>query len=328
MYQVLNISNLLSPFEDILSKCQVGKDLRGYDKNTFITGSHLQKVINGKSKLLSVNEIAYGSCRTGRDVYIEKGVNRPVSKKIRQGTKSFEREAGIIGERFFLNILNTRNLNENTYSKVQKRSDNFMKNFMKKQRDELEYLENDSKEDYDIFISGLRSGGRSESILKVINSMTLGKRAIKKPDIERGLELHPKKQIGISTPSKPDFIIPKLGLIGDVKTGEELKDKHLLTCAGYALAYENEFRKDIDWGMIYFFKAKNYTKYGKQISLPQLYLFPIDDDLRSYYIGERNRALETISKDTIPQFPTGRDTDPCHKCKHLEFCESKGLVIQ
>jgi len=66
-------------------------------------------------------------------------------------------------------------------------------------------------------------------------------------------------QIGISTPATPDFLIEKYGAVGDIKSGVKFEDHYLLTCAGYAIAYENWKRKekrDINFGIIYFFPTR------------------------------------------------------------------------
>ena len=326
MYQVINVVNVLDPFEEIYGKVTVSDELRGDNSEILVTGEFASAINKGTIFPLSVNEVSNQYCPTGRDVYISKGLNRPQSGKIRDGSPSFERTAGMIGENFFVEILSDEIKGKKSYKELKGDSDQYFVNFLGSKK-KLKELKNESSRDYDIFLSQLRSSSRVEATVSNFLSGFTDKK-ITKDNIEFHRSLNPNSLTGISKDSKPDFLIPNLKLVGDIKSGEALRDSDLLTCTGYAIAYENDIREYIDWGMIYFFKAKNRVKYGNYVSLPQVYIFPIDNSLREWYIQRRDRALTIAKMDDYPPFPQEEDRKDCHHCKFESFCVEKGLVIK
>jgi CRISPR/Cas system-associated exonuclease Cas4 (RecB family) len=134
-------------------------------------------------------------------------------------------------------------------------------------------------------------------------------------------------EIGISSSVEPDFLIDKYKVIGDVKSGTEFKPFHQLTCTGYALAYENEKKKDINWGIIYFFPTKNPSAYVKPVTFAQIYIFPIDDNLRRWFLDFRNQDYGTISKNRPPKFPKVKNRQHCSYCKFNDQCKNQGLKV-
>lgn len=126
-------------------------------------------------------------------------------------------------------------------------------------------------------------------------------------------------EIGISKSSTPDFIIERSKVVGDIKTGVYFDERLLLTCAGYALAYENWKKKDIDWGMICFVPTRVPTNYTNATTNSQLYVFPVSNPLRQNFLDERDSAYGVVSKENIPNFPPNREK--CKKChKYREVC--------
>ena len=145
-------------------------------------------------------------------------------------------------------------------------------------------------------------------------------------NIKSSLQLEPNPiEIGISSPAEPDFLIKKYQVIGDIKSGIEFKNFHQLTCAGYALAYENEKKRDIDWGIIYFFPTRNPSAYVKPITFAQIYIFRLDDNLRKWFLDFRNQDYDIISKDKPPDFPEPDKRRHCKRCRFEEQCKSAGL---
>jgi CRISPR/Cas system-associated exonuclease Cas4 (RecB family) len=133
-------------------------------------------------------------------------------------------------------------------------------------------------------------------------------------------------EIGISNPAVPDFIIPETKIVGDIKTGVNFAPNHQLTCAGYALAYEDQNKgAKIDWGIVYFFPTRNPSAYVKPITFAQVYIFPIDDQLRRWFLHSRNEAYKIVSSPTIPQFPETPHRTHCSLCKFYKFCKENGL---
>ena len=142
------------------------------------------------------------------------------------------------------------------------------------------------------------------------------------------LGLNPKStEIGISRGVEPDFLIEGYKVIGDIKSGTEFESFYQFTCTGYALAYENEKKKDINWGIIYFFPTRNPSAYVKPITFAQIYLFPIDDDLRRWFLDSIIEDYGIISKEEPPGFPEKEKRTHCNYCSFNEQCKSGGLEI-
>ncbi|MCD6573463.1 MAG: CRISPR-associated protein Cas4, partial [Thermoplasmata archaeon] len=150
-----------------------------------------------------------------------------------------------------------------------------------------------------------------------------------KIDIPRKRKQH-IKQVGINLPASPDFIIPKYGIVGDIKTGIEFKPHFQLTCAGYALAYENVkgIGNDINWGIIYFFPTRNPSLFRKSITFAQVYIFPIDDYLRKEFLAKRDEAYDIISKSQKPALPRSNERKHCEYCRFREICIRDGLDLE
>ncbi len=329
MKQVINVSNALSPFDEIFGEFEISGDRRGWSQETFVPTEFKLPLSDELIKPLSVNQIANANCPTGRDLYISKGKKKPlILPGGRSGDPSFERSAGVIGENYFTSLFKEKIKKVLSYNELKHLSDDFTNKFINSNKEKMEALRIDYNDEVvDFFISSLKSGGRIENIIDTVNQTFSSGKTIKESDIIPKEKLNPDLQLGLSQDSEPDFVIPTLGIIGDIKSGESLKKKHLLTAAGYALAYENYKRKPIDWGMIYFFKASNFYGLGKQISLPQVYLFPIDDQLRDHFTEARNDALSIIVSDNIPDFPKADNRKQCLYCKFKSFCVDKGLVL-
>lgn len=327
MYSIVNAANIVNPIEEVLDEIKISNNFRGYNDDFLVTGKF--KILLEKNIIhrLSVNEISNRWCPTGRDVYIAKGIERP-GNKVRRGDSTFGRSAGMIGEDFFMGLLEEDFGREISYAKLNGKSDDYLKKFKAIKSDDLNSLKRRSSGDFIILMSGLKLGGRFESSISSLLSNISGDQHLTIEDILFKETIQPTPLSGLSAESKPDFMIPKLKLVGDVKSAESLESAHLLTCAGYALAYENWKREDINWGMIYFFKGKSFQKYGSYISTPQVCLFPISDNLRSWFKEMRDDFLELISQKEYPKFPDAeKRSEFCRTCKYRSFCKKKGLEI-
>lgn len=326
MFQIVALWNLVRPDKD-LENFKI--DLRGYSHETFLTGQFSIKLSSKEIKPLSVSDIADFLCPTRRDLYIKKGKNRPMGVKKR---KTWGRIAGGIVEKFSRNLLAINNGDLNTYSDIIKAANNISNNFKNANRFafmELDSLKSKSEEEPNWFLNLLTYSGRAELGFKLLHKVLLKKNdEMNIDDISiTSCELKPNPlQIGISSPVKPDFLIEKYNIVGDIKSGiGGFKDYYLLTCTGYALAFENEKEKDINFGIIYFFPTR-HSEYVKPISFVQIYIFPIDDNLRMYFLQKRNEAYRIISMNHPPDFPH-EDTQQCHYCQYLDFCISEGLKL-
>jgi CRISPR/Cas system-associated exonuclease Cas4 (RecB family) len=199
----------------------------------------------------------------------------------------------------------------------------------------LEEIEPTERGNTDWLIRLLKISGRAEFALKFLNeilkkNVLLTADNIKIEDIDSKKEKRDHiKQIGINLPSSPDFIVPKYGIVGDIKTGTEFKSHFQLTCASYALAYENVKGRgnDISWGIIYFLPTRSPSWFVKPITFAQIYIFPIDDYLRQWFIVERDKAYSIISKKEPPEFPPENEREHCRYCKYKKYCQSQGLEV-
>ena len=335
MFKVVVMLNLTRPNLDM--KDLVGEiKYRGYSKESFLPGEFAWKISERKINPLSVSDISDVYCPTRRDLYFRKGVNRLPRTK-RRGRATWGSAAGNLVERYILSIAKIEKKKNMVYSDIitisEKKFNNFFEDDnIKIMRRELKRLENthEEKGNTEWLERILRNNGRAELALNYLNKLLMEDFSIKEQDILTGedakIDINNRrdkvKQIGINLPASPDFIIPKYGIVGDIKTGIEFKPNFQLTCTGYALAFENVHGKghDINWGIIYFLPTRIPSLYRKSLTFAQIYIFPIDDYLRSEFIAKRNEAYSIISKKTIPELPTKDNRDHCKYCKFKEIC--------
>ncbi len=297
---------------------------------------------------LSVSNIADIYCPTRRLLYLDKGINRPPAKRSKT---TWGRIAGNIVEDYVRRILEENVGQDRSYSSLIGYSKSLDEEFINSRRNisQLEKLRNIEKTaegqersetgDADWLLKLLKCNGRAELGSKVLHSLIRETESLDITDIEietdqKKLEIKPKEyQIGISSPARPDFIILRSGIVGDIKTGvikedvNPFKNHFLLTCAGYALACENQYKgeHDINWGMIYLIPTRVPSDYIRPLTFAQLYVFPIDDHLRRWFLDKRDEAYDIISKPDPPHFPSRDERHHCKYCRFRDYCVSRGL---
>lgn len=355
MLQVVVLWNLTRPDQEMVDSIK-NIELRGYNSDTFLTGEFASKIrlkieldaerrrrkINrlqyqrelknlGAIKPLSVSDIADRYCPTRRDLYFTKGINRPRIS----GKTTWGRVAGNVVEKYLKDILNER-ISPNKYSNLISESKEFNKSFIKSneriisQLQQIEKRKEATAGDTEWFLRLISNNGRAEFGLSLLHSILKEPQSLDVGKVLLHHKIHPNTtQIGINSPATPDFIIPHLGIVGDIKTGIEFKPYYQLTCAGYGLAYENEHGKgnDINWGIIYFFPTRNPSAFVRPLTFAQIYIFPIDDNLRRWFLFSRDQAYRIISKPQAPDFPKKDKRGQCHICKFREYCEKEGLEL-
>jgi len=349
MFQVIVMWNLTRPNQE-LSETINKIGLRGYNKETFITGEFAWKIAEGEIKPLSVSDIADKHCPTRRDLYIRKGVSRP-SRRIRRGRITWGSKAGVLVEGYLRKIvkeaLEDTGINSN-YSEIIEISDTNHNSYVSSKQLEIKRLEKlEERHPREKGNTGwlkelLKSNGRAEFAFNYLNEVLkenssinsrdilIGENArIDKPDKPRERKKY-VKQIGINLPATPDFIIPKYGIVGDIKTGIEFNPNFQLTCAGYALAYENikGENNNINWGIVYFFPTRNPRLYRKSLTFAQVYIFPIDDYLRKEFLAKRDEAYSITSRKEYPPLPKENERDKCGHCKFKDFCRQNDLEVK
>jgi CRISPR/Cas system-associated exonuclease Cas4 (RecB family) len=335
MFQVINAWNLVNPKKN-LSNAVRNIKLRGYDKEVFLTGEFTNKLVNGSLRPLSVSNIADKYCPTRRDLYFYKGINRlaGVGQQENWGGK-----AGYIVEEYVECVFQRgSNSTSNKYTSLVEKGDNFHCRFIKDKSESIERLkclEENSLSvkagDTDWLLTLLSNNGRAELGIRILHSALREDDSLDTKHVKIKQETRPHiKEIGVNSPATSDFIIPEFGIVGDIKTGVEFKPHFQLTCAGYALSYENQNKKkkdNINWGIIYFFPTRNPSAYVRPITFTQIYVFPIDDYLRQWFLDVRDEAYNIVSKGTAPNFPESNRRKPCHHCRFKGQCISQGLEL-
>lgn len=357
MFQIITAWNLIRPEKDLAAAVSNIK-LRGYNKETFLTGEFASKLANEDVRPLSVSNIADKYCPTRRDLYFYKGANRldTVGQQITWGGK-----AGYIVEEYvecvFKNGTNdTSNLHTSSMEKVKKfclslfegrkrnaytflmeKGNNLHDGFIEEKSASLERLrsleENSlsvKEGDTNWLLTLLNNNGRAELGIKILHSLLKENDSLDTTHVKIKEETRPHiTQIGINSPATPDFTIPEFSIVGDIKTGVKFQPYFQLTCAGYALAHENEKddQNDINWGIIYFFPTRNPTAYVRPITFTQIYIFPIDDFLRQWFLDIRDEAYKIISKEIPPDFPEAHKREQCRYCRFKDHCTSQGLEL-
>ena len=328
MFQVIAMWNL-SKFDEELSDTVKDIELRGYNIETFLTGEFARKVSTHEIRPLSVSDISDKYCLTRRDLYFYKGVNR--LKNRQQST--WGTKAGYIVERY-TDLLKDRSIDmEHKYSALIQNSNGLHGSFLSEKEEDLRNIKSLEKSigikegDTDWFLKLLNNYGRAELGNKILHSLLKEENSLDITHLQKK-EISPDTvQTGINSPATSDFIVPKFAIVGDIKTGVEFKPHFQLTCAGYALAYENEKGKnnDINWGIIYFIPTRNPSAYVRPLTFAQVYIFPIDDNLRQWFLDVRDEAYNIISKKEPPDFTD--ETEHCNYCKFKEYCISQGLEL-
>lgn len=312
----LSLINIRKEFRDAINNIS----LRGYFNKTPITvpADFITVLKDGTLKPLSVDSITNIFCPTKRDLYMSRVLNK--GGKINWGRRTGQ----VVDD--FIKGFTEKFKNDSTIARIKRyqcflqKSSKYISAFSRKKvwvdLSKFKSTPVNPDEDQNWLLRTLDYALRRElMILRV--SKILSRSDSKKIDIQK-MSLNPNSKIlGISSPSTPDFVIPKISVIGDIKTGIEFKHHFRLAVAGYALAYENQFKRDMNLGIVYFFPTRQ-----KDISFAHLHIFVIDDVLRNNFLQMRNEALATIM-DSKKRQPAFASRDECRNlsCKFIDECE-------
>ncbi|MCK6620363.1 MAG: CRISPR-associated protein Cas4 [Calditrichaceae bacterium] len=337
MFEVVTRWNLVRPDEEMNEAVEDIK-LRGYNEDTIITGQFLTYLREKTIRPLSVSNIADVYCPTRRDLYIEKGKNKP--QRVR-GKTLWSRIAGGLTDQYISSILNDNlhKKNQKKYTTIRKEGLKLYNGIMAGEENAQAVSNLKSKEtisyginagDTEWLLKLLCMNGIADIANRTLHSVIKGDKSLAPTDIKLNEEINPGILIGISSPATPDFILPEHGIVGDIKTGTEFVPHFQLTCAGYAMAYENANGEphDINWGIIYLFPTRNRSSYVRPITFAQIYIFPIDDYLRQLFLDIRDEAYALIIEEDQPSFPKPEDRERCYGCKYKEYCIGQGLELK
>lgn len=332
MIEIITKWNLTRP-DEIINDFIENITLRGYiGKNVNLTGEFKALLKDEKIKPLSVGNIADKICPTRRDLYFIKGL-----QKVKVTDKdTWGRKTGKLTEEYLYELYKTSVPSEtNKYKNIKINADSFTNSFIEREKENIESLIKLELEtfgsqegDTDWLLKFLTSVGRGEYALKLLHNILKESDDIDLNDIEIERNITPNiLQIGINAPTSPDFVIPKHSIIGDIKTGLKFEIKYQLTCAGYAMAYENETNKNINWGVIYFIPTRTTYRYGRVLTYPQIHIFPIDEKLRQWFLDNRDEAYGITSNKIPPSFPHANYKHECPYCKYKDHCITEGLEL-
>ncbi|MFP3898016.1 MAG: CRISPR-associated protein Cas4 [Dehalococcoidia bacterium] len=296
--------------------------LRGYKRDDPILlpaeFSHL--------KPLSVDDIASLYCPTRRDLFLLK-------KRRLRGSAMWGRIAGPLIEQFCKGLIDEyENLftdgARQSYESLKKLIQSYSTQFVTGNARLINGLRRHSTsptEDVTRFVLVLEYTGRYELAMLgadcFLNGDATGAGPLLKrvPLEHKSIEISPDaRAIGISSPSKPDFLISSLQAVGDIKSGGAFKEFYPLTCAGYAMAYENHHGSgnDINFGLIYFVETHSRT-----VCAARSYAFVIDDELRREFLDRRNEAFGVLLRDAADPPPLASREQYCKFCKYFSECD-------
>lgn len=302
-----------------------GITLRGWNKGQPVSlPSEYLSALKDKRipRRASVGDIMFRVCPTWRDMYL--------SMMRVDGIKTWGGLAGQLSEEYFRQLIEdhfsaSRKSPGYDYASLQKASKAAIKKFSAKNESRFKKLSAfpTPGNQTDWLQHCLNYAGTHEIAAQELDIDMVGATATHSKPKET--KISPDPALGLSAEVAPDFIFPDLHTVGDMKTGRELKDHHLLTCTGYALAYESANPEaKIDYGMVYFFPTQQKT-----LSFAQSHIFAIDDELRRRFLDMRNDLYGLMLKQSVagkePAFPDKKEV--CPSCKYLDYCKKKGLEI-
>lgn len=282
-------------------------------------------------KRLSVERIASEYCPTRRDVYLE--IKQGV--KQRSENRTWGQKAGPLIEEYCKGLLAyfgdlAKAPDGLHYKKIQELAEKYTNLFWKeheKKINDLGKIAANPEETPERLVFLLQQTAKYELSLLGADyefNENLGQEFV--PLIEKipirfdsaTLTIVPNSHLGLSKTTTPDFILSSLPVMGEVKSGPNLKLFHLTTIAGYALAYESQYEKPVDFGVIYFFET-----HTKQMNFAQSYVFLIDDILRKQFLVTRDRLYALLLSEDTPNTLENSPKDYefyCKRCKYHAKC--------
>lgn len=337
MFSVITTWNLTRPDLDAVGDFN-SVERRGYNSELVaLTGQLATKITDRTILPLSVSDVADKRCLTHRDLYLRKGVRRLSTTQLNKIEKAtWGHKAGTFVEKYVNGAGMRESINHSiqSYTSIRNNGDSYYQSFVENRAPDIARLitlerstPNTKEGDTGWLLRLLKCNGRLELGAQVLNSFVKGIDDLDFSHIEFDTHLHPNlMEIGINPPATPDFIVPHLGIVGDIKTSIRFEMHFQLTCAGYALVYENEHEEghNINWGIIYLLPTRNPTALVRPLTFAQLYIFAIDDNLRTWFLYERDKAYRALAEEQIPSVGEEDIRDNCPYCKFKQYCEDQG----
>ncbi len=117
--------------------------------------------------------------------------------------------------------------------------------------------------------------------------------------------------LGLSQNLAVDGYIFSQGMVADLKFDPIRHEFHKLTTTGYAMVMESLYEFPVDIGCITYVQFK-----GNQISVKREF-HHISDELRQWFIEERDKKMRMIDDETDP----GKPQECYDNCPYLEICK-------
>jgi len=294
-----------------------------------IRGYHLYKVVvppelKRREWFLPVNLIAGEYCPTRRYLYLKK-FKENVKPKL-----TWEAFQGKVVDDLYKSLFNEfykyTNSTELKKLYVKEELENFQAPFLDKVQKEIErnkssMLSTPEQEEIEGFIFSLKKILRYETQLcsSIIDFKISMKRDINlKAEIALLFPFNFKVKInapdlGFSEGVEPDFIFAEK-VMGDIKTGE-WREFFNLTIAAYALAYENEHRRNMNLGVII---NPTFTENRTVPCYPHSSIEIIEDRYRKAVLTIRDEKLEMMKSGEDPNTPS--DETLCYSCGYFSHC--------
>ncbi|MDP2719724.1 MAG: CRISPR-associated protein Cas4 [Dehalococcoidia bacterium] len=333
MFTLVATWNLARPDQENLADFQ-SVQRRGYNSELVsLTGQLVNKVAEKTILPLSVSDIADKRCNARRDLYLRKGVARLTATELRRIEKpTWGQKAGNFVQKYVEGVGVYEGLGgRQSYAVTRNNGDGYHNAFVQGNVpgiDKLRALENtpasSAPGDTDWLLRLLKCNGKLELGTRALDTYAREEGDVDFSHVKFKARLIPKtREIGISSPATPDFIIPRQSIVGDVKTGIAFEAHFQLTCAGYALAYESELGQDHDmnWGFIYLITTRNPSAFVRPLTFAQLYIFAVDDNLRTWFLSERDTSYRILAENQIPIVKEEDLLKNCPYCKYKVFCE-------
>ncbi len=333
MFTLVATWNLARPDQENLADFQ-SVQRRGYNSELVsLTGQLANKVAEKTILPLSVSDIADKRCDARRDLYLRKGVARLSATELRKIEKStWGQKAGNFVQKYVEGVGVYQGLGgRQSYAVIRNNGDGCHNAFVQGNVsgiDKLKALEktsvNSTPGDTDWLLRLLKCNGKLELGTRALDTYAREDGDLDFSNVQFGIRLRPKtREIGISSSATPDFIIPSQSIVGDVKTSIAFEPHFQLTCAGYALAYESEHGEgyDMNWGFIYLIITRNPSAYVRPLTFAQLYIFAVEDNLRSWFLSERDNSYRILAENQIPIVKEEDLQNNCPYCKYKVFCE-------
>jgi CRISPR/Cas system-associated exonuclease Cas4 (RecB family) len=318
----IGLWNLDDIGQQINQPVNVRGDLRGYAMQPLPP--------DRRPQTLSVSDLALTRCSTNRDIYFAK-----VERRRRSGNRPWQAEAGVLIHtllqeihRYARRSLPTRAADFNPESLFRR-----LKTFGTRTKNRLlSRYRNDNRFAGRIWTD---LNNHLDNIIffeTLVISSLLTYKGSRKTVLSSGASFDPTQEfdqlfdfsaiehsiaavsLGLTEPVTPDFLFAHR-VIGDIKTGDVHEETFEMTCVAYALAYEAEYRRDIDYGIILHISFNpNYQYPIYQGS----HLYPIDDRARSRFVLLREQKLDVLIQREDP----GRQEDElrCRPCPFHSEC--------